>query len=525
MRVFASDEPSPADAADNELISPSPGVTVTEAPIDYAAISITSSGSTAGGPVSGTFTLQNHGTANGTEDVFWTAYASAGNDTLELGTDVVIDAGVVSPPPTISLPRIVSYSGLWPDTPGNNYHLLMRISASDEPAANTVDNLGKLGPLTTDVPNYTVSVVTHLSGTTAGAPFTGRFTLQNLGTVAGGEDVAWVVYASTDSNLEIGTDAVVDVGAYSLPRLGPSPAQTDIDIHGTWPPDVEDNYFLIVTVAASDEIDLSNNAERDRSPRFRSTGLAVNYSVSSFSYSGTAPFAPATPVAGSFRYSNASSMDDGTQWVNWTVYASLDGTIDASDNVVASGSLPPLASGQTSGLIPFNGLWPLVYGNYSLILQAGSAWELETDTADNRAISAAVSVGIYNAIVQNGDCVTLTNYTDLVGVVLKPGMSLKVISAGYPPAHLDHLFRLNTGTANTVTASWVLDNTAATEDIGIFFYRGPPGVYFGGGYWIAGRASVTLTFAVDAPSVMRWIDLYSDKNKNLGSYVLYITAN
>jgi hypothetical protein len=523
-------------AEDDLTVYTSGGLPVLLSPpaINYRLSGLTpGSTRTAGGALSGTFDLANSGTSDGKQPVNWTIYVST-NSSWD-ATDPVADAGSVAALDALStLTGGIAFDGTWPPAPGD-YYLIVRVFASDEPSPANTDGNELISPVTTDVPNYDVPMVSHLSGTTTGAMFTGSFTLRNTGTVAGGADVAWTVYASKDNNsLEIGTDVLVDAGTYSLPRLGPFPAQTDIGIQGTWP-DVEGSYYLIVVVAAADEIDFSNNAGTTVDPPVSVTRPRVNYSVSSFSYSGTAPFAPATPATGSFRYSNASLMDNGTQWVNWTIYASLDGTIDASDIVVASGSLPPLSSGQTSGLIPFNGLWPLVYGNYSLILQAGSSWEFEVNPADNRILLAATTVGIYNAIVQEGNCLTLTPFTDLPGVVLKPGMSLKVVSAGFPDTHLDHLFRLNTGTANSLTVTWILGPPPPAPtpvELGIYIYydQSPltPLGKLDGGYYLNSpitELSMNFPFELADQNSLRWIDLYNPKTKVIGRYELFITAN
>jgi len=639
VAVSASDEPSPADTVGNEVAGA--GIAVQDAPIDYEVTGVSTVGTTAGGVVTGSFTLRNHGTAGGGEDVFWTAYASFGNATLELA-DPVLDAGVESALGATAS-SVVSFSGLWPATPGT-YYLIVKATASDEPVGNTIDNTKDGGAVTVAVPDYKVPAVNHTAGTATGVAFTGSFTLRNDGGAAGGKDVTWTVYASLgNAILELGTDTVADAGTYTLPRLAASGGQTVIGIDGTWP-SVPGNYYLIVSVAAADDsatvdnlgatgtpvsvtnqfvdytvtavnntgtlraggdldgnfsvknIGLTNGAQNifwqtyasfnnnsldagdalvasgslgplnaaqevtgilfsgtwpgatgpyylivtvgalDESNSGNNAGSSaqvtllvpiVNYTVGNVNYTGPSPAAPATAAPGTFRYSNGLGLDNGSQWVNWTVFASQDTALDAYDVVVASGSAPPLNAGTSSGDIPFNGVWPLTYGNYYLFVRLSVPEDVDPGNNTDRTATQA-PVGVYNAIVQNGDCVNLLNYTDLTGVVLKPGMSVKVVSAGFPSTHDDHLFRLNVGTASTFTASWVLDNTAATEDIGVYWYKpGPPGVILGG-YWIGGIASITLTFPVhpvNDAGQNRWIDLYSDKNKNLGSYVLYITAN
>jgi hypothetical protein len=521
VKVSASDEPSPASTTGNELVST--GIVVTEADVNYDAITVTTAGLTAGGAVTGTFTLRNHGTANGGADVFWTAYASFGNDTLELGTDPVVDAGAVSPPPTIALPGSVSFSGLWPATPGA-YYLLVKVTASDEPAINTSDNLGKAGPINISVSNYDVPSVANPAGSTAtGGGFAGSFTLRNVGNVAGTRDVTWTAYASLgNAVLELGTDTLVDAGTYTIPRLAGSGGQTIIAIDGTWPA-TPGNYWLIVVVVAADELDTSDNTGATVAA-VAVTQPHVNYAVSNFNYSA-APYAPGNAVTGTFRYGNAIGMDDGSQWVNWTVYASLDGALDPLDSAVAWGSLPPLDSGVTSGDLPFAGYWPLTFGNYRLILQAGSSGEVETVPADNMYVTpAAVAVGIYNEpSTEDNGAFTLVAPCQL-NVTFRPGLTLR-INGSMNNSDLDDIFAFNTGTANTLTfhMTW-----SGNQDIQ-FNPMTAPSTWLSGVY-VNNYDHITWVWTPDAAGQPRWWDIQNGLSptpspKNIGAYVLTITAN
>ena len=369
--------------------------------------------------------------------------------------------------------------------------------------------------------DYIVTAVNNTGTLHAGGDLDGDYSVKNIGSVNGAQNIYWQAYASFNNNSLDAGDALVASG--SLGPLNTGQEVTGVLFSGTWP-GVTGPYYLIVMVGAMDDSNSGNNA--GFSGLLTLLVPIVNYTVGNVNYTGPNPAAPSTAAPGTFDYSNIGT-DDGSQWVGWTVYASPDTTLDAFDLAVASGSASPLDSGAAPSTIPFNGGWPLNYGNYYLFVRLSVPEDVDPGNNSDRTTTQA-PVGVYNAIVQNGDCINLLNYTDLTGVVLKPGMSVKVVSAGFPSTHDDHLFRVNVGTASTFTASWVLDNTAATEDIGVYWYKpGPPGVILGG-YWIGGIASITLTFPVhpvNDAGQNRWIDLYSDKNKNLGSYVLYITAN
>jgi hypothetical protein len=514
VKVSADDEPI-GNAGNNATASAQ--VTTTMPPIDYTVVVVNSTGATlVGGPLAGNFTLQNVGTAAGSQNVYWTAYVST--DAVQDITDPVVDTGVTGALAASGIQAGIAIDGLWPAA-ANTYYLIVKVSADDEPGGSVINNTKASGAVTTTSSNvdYTIVVVNNTGPVAAGGPLAGDFTVKNSGTTNGSQNVYWEVYASfNNAVLDVG-DTVVAFGNLGGPLN--AGANSLVPFAGTWPLNTGP-YYLITSVSAVDDVNPANDTG--------ASGLVtvnppnIDYTIVVVNYTGPSPAAPTTPATGNFRFKN-NGVNNGSQSVAWIAYASLDLNLDASDLLVASGSTTPLAAGATSGVIPINGLWPLIYGDYHLLVWVGASEDV-TPANNTGATGATTAVGIYNAIIQNGNCTNLTNYTDLTGVVLKPGMSVKVIGASYPNTHSDHLFRLDTGTASTVTASWVLDNTGANEDIGVFFYK-PPGSPFIDGYWIGSMDSITLTFAIDQPNAFRWIDLYSDKNKNLGSYKLYITAN
>ena len=84
-----------------------------------------------------------------------------------------------------------------------------------------------------------------------GGGFTADSSVTNNGDVAGTENIIWTVYASPDGVINGPDDIIVDTGvvAGGLAASGSSP----IAIAGNWPP-VAANFFLMITVAASDEV-------------------------------------------------------------------------------------------------------------------------------------------------------------------------------------------------------------------------------------------------------------------------------
>jgi hypothetical protein len=365
--------------------------------------------------------------------------------------------------------------------------------------------------------DYTVSATSFPAAGLGGTdiPASAYFTIKNNGSAIGTKPVSWWLYISANTTLGSG-DLLLASGS----TAGGLAAGATLDVYptGKWPAE-SGNRWLFVMLAAADDLGLGNNT---------STGSAmtldppdVNYTVplAQITYTAPTPTAPATIIAGTFRVLNAGTSG-GAQWVSWLVYASTDQTVDGVDILVAAGSTPPLTAGALSPTIPC-GEWPLNYGDYFLLFQVSSPEDINL-TDDTTSIGFATPVGIYQAIVQNGNCNNLTFYTDLTGVVLKPSMSVKVRSTGFPAGQMDHLFRLHTGTASTVTASWVLD--AGLQAIGIFYYK-PPGSPYLDGYWSPTLNTISLTFTIDAPPGYRWIDLYNRWSVDLGPYTLYITAN
>jgi hypothetical protein len=349
------------------------------------------------------------------------------------------------------------------------------------------------------------------------------FTIQNVGGAGGTKSVSWWIYLSDDGTLGSG-DSLLSRGSTGfLASMGSVVIPLTASLPLTSGPKQ-----LFVMVSAADDLTVGNNTSAG--DPLTLSPPDINYTVLLADITYTAPPvpppAPGTAIGGgaTFRITNTGTLD-GSQTVSWAVYVSTDETVDAADILIASGATAlPLAAGAKSPAIPC-GTWPLGYGNYYLLFQVSSPEDFDASD-DTRSIGFITPVGIYQAIVQNGDCNNLTNYTDLTpdlltGVVLKPGMSVMVRSTGFPAGHLDHLFRLHTGTASTLTASWVLDS--GLQDIGVFYYWPPGGVGCYDGYWQASHNSIGLTITIEA-SAYRWIDLYNPSLVDLGSYTLYITA-
>ncbi len=84
---------------------------------------------------------------------------------------------------------------------------------------------------------------------------TGTFTLQNTGAAGGAATVHWTVYASADTAL--GGDYLLDDGSLAGMAAG---ASTPVFFGGTWP-STPGTWYLIATVSADDDVDMSLNTE------------------------------------------------------------------------------------------------------------------------------------------------------------------------------------------------------------------------------------------------------------------------
>ncbi len=489
-----------------------PALTVSPPNIDYTVASVSSTGGTlGGGAITGSFTLQNSGTANGSQAVSWTAYVSTDSTaTIDAGA-IVVDSGSTGAL-TAGGTQGVPFAGTWPATAGT-YYLKVRVASADE--VNTTNDVQvSPGYLTTNV-DYAVTAVNNTGGLIAGAALSGNFTVINSGTANGTQTVSWEVYASTSSTLGAGS---ILVASGSTAPLNVGQSSTPV-FAGTWP-STAGTYYLIAKVAASDELNTANNV-------LASSALTVNpanvdYTVTSVAYTGATPPPPIPPagaMTGSLQFSNIGA-NNGTQYVTWQVYASKLSTLDGTAVLVASGSSPALASGASSSVISFSGSWPLVFGNYYLIAKVTVAGDVDTNLTNNvLATTTTTPVGFYAAIEPNDDSVNLTNATNLPPT-LRPGMSISVTGSLTSIDTYD-VYSVNTGTAASVTFSM---SWSAFRNANLYVDSGPGPVTIDSTS-VTNLKSLSLFWTVDIANTTRWIALQQGAGSNVGSYTLVITAN
>ncbi len=92
-------------------------------------------------------------------------------------------------------------------------------------------------------------------------------------------------------------------------------------------------------------------------------------------------------VSGSFEIVNNGSFT-GNYDINWRIYASEDVTVSDSDFLLASGTVDPVAGGETFA-VSFNTSWPAVRGTYYLVALIDALDD--EDGANNETSTAAAS--------------------------------------------------------------------------------------------------------------------------------------
>jgi hypothetical protein len=333
-----------------------------------------------GSTLHGQVQIQNIGTVAGSATLYWTAYRSL-DATLQIGTDVVVDAGSSAALAASGITNVDFYDAAWPSSLGT-WYLIVSVTASDDPAAGNNTLASSSIALAYPPINYQVNSVTNVGPTLTGGQLHGQFQLQNIGTLAGTSGVSWTAYRSLDTTLQIGTDLVVDAGMTSA--LGPA-ASTTIDFYDTWP-SAAGSWYLIVDITAADDTTTGNN--RLASANVPITGPPVDYRVLSVTNTGGVYTGQA--LGGQFQLQNAGTSA-GTQTVYWTAYRSLNNTLEVgTDPVIDSGTWAALGAGASQA-INFSSTWPGTSGTWYLIVRALASDDV---TPGNETFtSAAIPIG------------------------------------------------------------------------------------------------------------------------------------
>ncbi len=253
VRITAADDTT---TGDNERATAAP-FPLTVLAADYAITLVPlPAGTGAGQAVSGSFTIENAGTAAGTSPVSWSVYASlannswdAGDTLLASGTTAALGIGGTSSP---------GYAGTWPSAAGN-YFVIVRAAAADDPSIADVPCSASVSVMTPPPPDYTVSFSAAMPwsgivGTAMDLTGTCQLTIQNLSANPGNKPITWSVHISMDNVLDAGDTLVQQASVGALAGSG----STSAAFAGNWPA-TGGVYHLIASVAAPDDGNATNN--------------------------------------------------------------------------------------------------------------------------------------------------------------------------------------------------------------------------------------------------------------------------
>ena len=400
------------DVIPTNNVTSSGAVAVSAPNVNYRVPVVNSTGgTTAGDPLAGSFTYQNTGFSDGSQAVVWTAYLSS-DSTLQIGTDMVIDSGVLPPLPATTPSGAIPFGGTWP-AGANTWYIIVSLTVAEDVVPT--NNVTASGPVPTSAPNvnYTVLSVSNTGGTLAGGAMTANVTLKNVGTHAGTQFVPWRAYISVDATLQIGTDALISSGFLPSPGLGAGASSAALPIAGTWPGSTTvKTYYIIVEVGAGDDVAPGDN-----------DGVSALVTVNQPNIDYVVPTVNSTggttaggPIAGNFTLHN-QGINNGVSTINWAVHVSSDTTLQVTDPVVATGSTGGFAASGTVGPIPFAGTWPVTTGTWYLIVEANAADDVSpannwtasvpivlTSTAPNYVItSVPLPVGTQTGLAVSGN--------------------------------------------------------------------------------------------------------------------------
>ena len=193
------------------------------------------------------------------------------------------------PPYTFSIlsgvGAINSSSGLYtaPATPGTTYVLV-------------TDKQGSTAKATVTNVDYNVTVLNDTSAShVAGSAISGNFTMKNVGTANGGQNVSWAIYLSTSATLGAG-GTVID--ANTTTPLNSGVSSSPISFTGTWPT-TPGTYYLIATVSAPDGLIEPNNSLATGATAIAAAN--VNYVASAVTVTSGTSSPPGGAMTGALR--------------------------------------------------------------------------------------------------------------------------------------------------------------------------------------------------------------------------------
>jgi len=353
---------------------------------DYVIISeLNQSEETAGGAVSVSFRIKNIGIDDGIADIQWKAYIS--EDTVIGSGDMLIDSGAYQALGVNDISDEIICEGTWPasseDCP---YYVLISLESADD--AEFDNNVLKSSSTTVygserdDVDYEIVEIAEPTASSEPGSALHESFTLKNIGTDNGTEDVYWKAYLSDDSELDINDDIIAEGFTEALA----AGADIEIEITANWP-SASGLYYIVVELVSVEDVNQWNDSLTSNLFTVNAAGGVVDYAVTGLSRNY--PFVVAESFCSeTFDIVNLGG-EEGVYDISWEVYASDDAvlSIGTDDLVAESGGSPlsPLASELPYENLSINGTWPDSAGEYYLIVKIAA----DDDSAAENDVTAA----------------------------------------------------------------------------------------------------------------------------------------
>ncbi|TVQ19059.1 MAG: hypothetical protein EA382_17000, partial [Spirochaetaceae bacterium] len=245
--------------------------------------------------------ITNYGSANGTQDVFWTVYASV--DTTIGGADFVVASGSIPGGLSTGASQSVAIAGTWPPIP-DDYHLIIAITAADDlnPADNTAATPG----------SWFVPAPVSISPATATV-----YTGQTISYSATGAGPVFDLFQN-----QSGSSVNAATGVYTA---GPNPGDDILRVTET-AGGFNGTATAIVTVVDPP------------------LPTSVDYAASSVAVTGGTTTTGGS-IDGEIEIRNVGTAG-GAHPISWSVYASTDTVLSAGDSLIASGTAAPVTPGS-----------------------------------------------------------------------------------------------------------------------------------------------------------------------------------
>lgn len=243
------------------------------------------------------------------------------------------------------------------------------------------------------VPPYSYTLFSPISGTDTlvGAQYTAPSDGVGIATVQVTDNVG----TTDDATINVTPAAALTIGPVAVSVTtgdsfqftgydGVPPYTFAVTLSGSGTPSVDAaGLYQAGSSAGTDNVRITDNDGATATAVVTVTNLSTNVNYDQVLVSNVGGTVGGGALAGEFTFRNNGTAN-GTQTVDWVVYASLDQNIGVGDQLIDSGTTAALNSGVTTPVaIPFSGIWPNPVSDttYYLIAEVDAVDDLVT--ADN----------------------------------------------------------------------------------------------------------------------------------------------